>query len=209
MATSDYITGRKKYGRPQAILFSDNPGTLTLDINNKPIWTPIGMEVNSSGSSATTDSFLILSDHNRQGIDFKPTRIEKRERTINGRMRSYHIADKMTLSTSWSDLPSRAFDSNPEFDANGNFTDGLNSYTVDGGAGGNELLDWYNSHTGSFYMFLAYDNKNVFGTDDNSYNRLNQYQQVLEVFFSDFSYNVKKRSNKIDFWDVSLSVEEA
>lgn len=209
MATSAYMTGRKKYGRPQAILFSDNPGTLTLDIDNKPVWTPIGMEVNSSGSLASNDSFLILSDHNRQAIDFKPTRIEKRERTINGRMRSYHIADKMTLSTSWSDLPSRAFDSNPEFDSDGAFSESLKSYTVDGGAGGNELLDWYNSHTGSFYMFLSYDNKNIFGTDSESYQRLNQYQQVLEVFFNDFSYNVKKRSNTLDFWDVSLSVEEA
>jgi hypothetical protein len=209
MATSTYMTGRKKYGRPQAILFSDNPGTLTLDVNNKPIWTPIGMEVNSSGSLSSNDSFLILSDHNRQAIDFKPTRIEKRERTINGRMRSYHIADKMTLSTSWSDLPSRAFDSNPQFDNEGTFSESLKSYTVDGGAGGNELLDWYNSHTGSFYMFLSYDNKNVFGTDSNSYQHLGQYQQVLEVFFNDFSYNVKKRSNTLDFWDVSLSVEEA
>ena len=209
MATPTYMTGRKKYGRPQAILFSDNPGTLTLDINNKPIWTPIGMEVNALGSTPTSDSFLILSDHNRQAIDFRPTRIEKRERTINGRMRSYHVADKMTLSTSWNDLPSRAFDSNPQFDSNGLHTEGLTSYTVDGGAGGNELLDWYNSHTGSFYMFLAYDNKNVFGTDANSYQHLNRYQDVMEVYFSDFSYNVTKRSNKIDFWNVSLSVEEA
>jgi len=58
-------------------------------------------------------------------------------------------------------------------------------------------------------MFLAYDNKNVFGTDANSYQHLNRYQDVMEVYFSDFSYNVTKRSNKIDFWNVSLSVEEA
>ena len=115
MATPTYMTGRKKYGRPQAILFSDNPGTLTLDINNKPIWTPIGMEANALGSTPSSDSFLILSDHNRQAIDFKPTRIEKRERMINGRMRSYHIADKLTISTSWSTLPSRSFALAPEF----------------------------------------------------------------------------------------------
>jgi len=209
MATPSYMQGRKKYGRPQAILFSDNPGTLTLSLDGKPIWTPVGLEVNSLGSTTSTDSFLILSDHNRQALDFKPTRIEKRERTINGRMRSYHIADKMTLSTSWNNLPSRAFDINPFFGENGVPTNSVTKNTVDGGAGGNELLDWYNSHTGSFYMFLAYDNKNIFGSDNNSYHHLNQYQEVLEVYINDFSYNVTRRGANFDFWDVNLSVEEA
>ena len=206
MASEEYIVGRKKYTRPQAILWADNPGVFIDGFH-----LPVGQEIGASESltAGGINKFLILSDHNRSEISFNSQRIEKRERTINGRMRSYHVADKMTLSTSWNDLPSRAFDSNPQFDSNGLYAEGLTSYTVDGGAGGNELLDWYNSHTGSFYMFLAYDNKNVFGTDANSYQHLNRYQDVMEVYFSDFSYNVTKRSNKIDFWNVSLSVEEA
>jgi hypothetical protein len=39
--------------------------------------------------------------------------------------------------------------------------------------------------------------------------RLNEYQEVVEVFVSDFSYNVNKRgSNTHDLWDVTISLEE-
>ena len=39
---------------------------------------------------------------------------------------------------------------------------------------------------------------------------VNKYNEVIEVFFSDFSYSVVKRSGlNFDFWNVSLSLEEA
>jgi hypothetical protein len=208
-----YMNGRKKYQRPQAMLWSENSGTL---VNG--VYVPNGYEVGSTTGSETDEStfnqFLILSDDNRQPIDFKPTRIEKRERMINGRMRSYHVADKLTISTSWSMLPSRSFALAPEFNpSNGKpLVKEKNSleYTSDGGAGGVELLDWYENHQGSFWVYLAYDKYSNFGKDDADYGHLGQYNQLVEMFFSDFSYSVQKRGgSNHDFWNISVTLEEA
>jgi len=220
MATNAYMAGRKKYQRPQGILFADNEG-----IKVDGFHIPEGDEIGSLGASVDGyGEFLILSDNNRSPIDFKTTRIEKRERMINGRMRSYHTADKISLTVSWDMLPSRAFDTYAGFDANGNpnmaiipeiRTNPL-EFTTDGGAGGVELLDWYKNHSGSFWVYLAYDKytnfKDVFETVnvDERFNNTNKYNEVIEMFFSDFSYSVQKRSGlNFDFWNVSLTLEEA
>lgn len=243
MASKDYIDNRKRYGRPQAMLFADNPGKI---IDGKII--PEGTEFNN---------FIILSDDNRDPISFDIERIENRERMINGRMRSYHIADKLSISTGWKNLPSRSFASSPDFSNLGETeldkiqesdkiqaVDQANAqtyeerkaaiatlitenssgiriledgeyvtrpkqfFTTDGGAGGAELLDWYNRNSGSFWVYLAYDNYNNFDTDP--YSRLAQYNEVIEVFFDDFSYTVEKRGAMThDYWNVDLSLEEA
>jgi hypothetical protein len=155
------------------------------------------------------DNFLILSDHNRSPLDFAPGRIEKRERMINGRMRSYHIADKIKISLSWSDLPSRAFAGPPSFNqTTGKSTVQMN--TVDGGAGGNELLKWYEDHVGSFWVYLAYDKYTNFGDDKAAYGHLAQYNQVVEMYVADFSYSVEKRGGtNHDLWKISVTLEEA
>jgi hypothetical protein len=153
------------------------------------------------------DNFIIASDHNRSPIDITPERIEKRERMINGRMRSYHVADKNKITLSWNDLPSRAFIANPSFDSSG--ASAVERYTVDGGAGGNDLLKWYEEHVGSFWVYLAYDKYHVFGTDNAAYGHMHQYNQVLEMYVSDFSHKVSKRGGLFDFWDVSITLEEA
>lgn len=218
MATVGYMTGRKKWERPQAMLWADNPGTLT-----NGLYLPNGYEISSTHGSETNealfDQFIILSDDNRAPIDFKPTRIETRERMINGRMRAYHTADKLTISTSWNMLPSRSYYSNPEFNpttgkseftgsrGNPNMLDA--EYTTDGGAGGVELLDWYENHQGSFWVYLAYDKYSNFGKDESAFGHLAQYNQIIEVYFSDFNYNVVKRGgSNHDFWNVSVTLEE-
>lgn len=217
MTTSAYMAGRKKWGRPQAMLLSDAPGTLTED----GFYVPVGYELGSNGdiiaeSPEDAGAFLVLSDHNRAEIQFKPIRIEKRERMINGRMRSYHIADKVSISTSWQMLPSRGFAASPEFDENGipglrtksTVSQGMSQmYTADGGAGGIELLDWYENHKGSFWLFLSYDRYDNF-VGDYKYEQLHKYSDIIEVFISDFSYSVEKRGHGHDFWSVSLSLEE-
>ena len=220
MATNAYMAGRKKYQRPQALLFADNEG-----IKVDGFHIPEGDEIGSLGASVDGyGEFIILSDNNRSPIDFKTVRIEKRERMINGRMRSYHTADKLTLTVSWDMLPSRAFDTYAGFDANGNpnmaiipeiRTNPL-EFTTDGGAGGVELLDWYKNHSGSFWVYLAYDKytnfKDVFETvnSDERFANTNKYNEVIEMFFTDFSYSVQKRSGlNFDFWNVSLTLEEA
>jgi hypothetical protein len=120
-------------------------------------------------------------------------------------------------------LPSRSFSSFPEFNNQG--LSELNNtgirvnqdgeyitvkkefFTTDGGAGGAEILDWYNNNTGSFWVFLAYDNYNNFSSDE--YNKLAQYNEVIEVMFADFSYSVEKRgASNYDFWNIDFSLEE-
>jgi hypothetical protein len=133
-------------------------------------------------------------------------------------MRSYHIADKLSLDISWSILPSRAFkrpaDFNPTTGKSPNILSGAvagsdTRYTTDGGAGGTDLLKWYEDHKGSFWVFLAYDKKNDFGSDESSYNQLNKYNEVIEMFITDFSYSIKRRGTSQDLWEVSISLEEA
>lgn len=219
MASNQYISNKKRFQRPQAILWADNPGTL---VNGT--YSPDGYEVGTnplqSGGSSLENSFLILSDHNRGPLEFKPTRIDKKERMINGRMRSYHIADKLTLSTSWTMLPSRSYAEFPDFDSttgisllagkSGSFTAADSEYTADGGAGGVDILSWYESHQGPFWVYLAYDRLDNFEDTTNQYNRLNQYNQIVEMYISDISYSVESRSNnRGDLWNISVTLEEA
>lgn len=204
MANEAYIQGRwginGLYTRPQAIMWSDNFGS------NSPsqleLAVPDGTEFNN---------FLILSDHNRSELRFSSQRIENKKRMVNGRMRSYTIATKDTISWSWENLPSRSFNMDPEFDPNTGLVSASAAvdYTVDGGAGGVELLKWYEDHPGSFWMFMAYDNYGIFNEDDPArYNYLGQYNRLIEVSFSSFEYSVVKRGGNYDLWNVSVAVEE-
>ncbi len=214
MATNQYMTGRIRWTRPQAMLWSENPGTL---VNGR--YVPIGFENVYNPDYITDqqpkDAFIILSDHNRAPIDFKPMRIEQRQRMINGRMRSYHIADKLQISTSWDNLPSRSFYEFPNFDPNGLFArldDPAYQYTIDGGAGGSELLDWYENHKGPFWVYLAYDKYENFADTEgvtDKYRNLDKYSQIVEMYISDFSYSVKKRGqSNHDLWTVNVTLEE-
>jgi len=208
MATAAYVSGRKRYQRPQGILWSENAGTLV-----DGLYVPTGQEIGAVSNLTTggINQFLILSDHNRSEMSFNSERIEKRERTINGRMRSYHIADKLTMSVSWNNLPSRAYSELADFNATGisSSKGTTNEFTSDGGAGGVEILDWYENHQGPFWMFLAYDKYKNFGDNDAAFNNLGKYNQIIQVYFSDFNYSVVKRGgSNHDLWNISVMLEE-
>lgn len=210
MATAAYLTGRRRYQRPQALLWSENAGTLVNGVY-LPTGYEIGAEVPAETDEALLDQFLVLSDHNRGELQFNPTRIEQRQRTINGRMRSYHIADKLTMNLSWNNLPSRSYYQDPSFSASGvsPYKNSSGEFTADGGAGGVELLDWYENHPGPFWMYLAYDKYSNFGKDDAAFGHLAQYNQIIQVYFADFSYTVAKRGgSNHDLWNISVTLEE-
>lgn len=209
MATAAYLNGRRRYNRPQAILWSNNPGTLS-----NGLYVPVGLEVGADteeDDQTLLDQFIVLSDHNRSEMQFSNQRIEQRQRTINGRMRSYHIADKLNMSVSWNMLPSRSYDGSAMYDTETGLSPDArsqNEYTADGGAGGVDLLDWYESHPGPFWMYLAYDKHSNFEGED-KYEKLNQYNQIVQVYFSDFSYSVVKRGGtNHDLWNISVNLEE-
>lgn len=216
MSTEQYIRGRRKYIRPQGMLWADNPGVLL----NGRIY-PEGFEVDQNipqlSNETSYDNFIILSDDNRSPLNIETERIEERKRMVNGRMRSYHIADKIRISTSWSMLPSRSYLEEPNFSSQSGLSPfGFNAngvpqgtplqYTTDGGAGGVEILEWYEKHKGSFWVYLAYDKRSNFNINKNF--RLREWNEVIEMYISDFSYSVEKRSSDFDLWNISVTLEE-
>jgi hypothetical protein len=230
-----YMAGRQQYksGRPQAIVWLDNEPQY---LNNKiiPVGYEIGAEVSTVPSEDLIDNrFLILSDHNRGELGINIERIEQKRRMVNGTMRSYHVADKRSVSISWDMLPSRSFKKYPNFSVSGKpdlqrltedqgnppkevpvvpygsqyFAD--QKHTVDGGAGGVELLDWYENHTGPFWVMLSYDKYDSLNTSDIARNGLSEYSQVLQMYISSFDYSVVKRgSRNFDMWNISVQLEE-
>jgi hypothetical protein len=195
MATSAYLLGRKRFGRPQGVIWSNNPGVLSSGIV-----VPEGTE---------GEDFIVLSDHGRTELSFNKQRIENRKRMINGGMRSYHVADKINVSWSWDMLPSRSYSNDPLFSNNtGKQTSLSTEYTADGGAGGVDLIQWYDNNPGSFYMFLAYDRYDKFNSS--AFAQMDKYNEVLEVYFASFDYAVIKRGsiNTHDFFNVDVAVEE-
>jgi hypothetical protein len=148
-------------------------------------------------------------------------------------MRSYHIADKLKISTSWSLLPSRSSftsanfnqetgkpfyptseDIDRPYDLETYYADKSLQYTADGGAGGGELLDWYENHKGPFWVLLSYDKYNNYSDGNYEDNpeqrtRTDEYVEAIQMYLSDFQYSVVKRgSTKFDLWDVSITLEE-
>jgi hypothetical protein len=185
-----YINNRTKYKQPQGLLLADQAGVAA-----NGTFVPNGTEF---------EDFIILTDDNRDALDMSMERIEQRERMINGRMRSYHVADKTKISASWDMIPSRAFkDETAPFDGDGKKTavPAADRYTTDGGAAGNEMLKWYDGHKGSFWVFLSYDRKY-------NANAAKTYNERLEMQFADFSYTVKNRGPLFDYWSVNISLEE-
>ena len=156
------------------------------------------------------ENFIILTDDNRQYIDVSPERIEKRERMINGRMRSYHVADKIKISSNWDMVPSKAFLDVPNISSTGVVTSNpynLTQITSDGGAAGSEMKEWYDNNVGSFWVYLSYDNNKV-GGQTVSYDKMVGYDKPVEMFFSSFAHTVQRRGGDYDFWNVQMSLEE-
>lgn len=133
---------------------------------------------------------LILSDHGRDPLKVDTERIEHRVRMASGRMRSKFIADKYNFSLSWNMLPSRSFV-------------GGTRVVADGYASATDLLAFYQDVTGQFTMTVYSDSgsgssmsaNNVFG--------------VYNVFFDSFDMELEKRGKNFDFYNVSLSLEQA
>lgn len=138
----------------------------------------------SIGGGAST---VTLSDHSREALDATPEEISDGGRTVDGTMRKSHIASKQTFSTSWTLLPADAV------------------ATVDGFAGGKDLLDIYNNNVGAFNMELY--------TRDSA-RKGSAPDFIYRVFIKDFDYSVIKRNVLAptgvltDYWDVKLSLEE-
>lgn len=170
---------RTTWVRPTLMIFGDSAPT-TSDPNTG-IWD-LGT------------NFFYLSDDNRSNVQISLERIEYKKRMINGRMRSYYVADKKSFSVSWQDLPTSA--------------SAVSEYRIPTTnrskiASAKQMLDWYEDHPGSFYLTLVYDNNESSESVPLKY-RLEYYN----VFFESFSYSIRRRGAQHDFWDLSMTLVE-
>lgn len=189
--------------RPTLVVLSeDEPIIETQDIGGSLLKT---------GKVDLGENYIYLTDDGRSPLRVQYERIEYKKRMINGRMRSYHVADKRSFSTSWEDLPSR---SKSDIYANGVKT-GTKGYiseyergsTSTGSfAAGQEMLDWYKQNTSDFWMTLVYDidtDQARFGSEE-----MKRTFEVVNVMFDSFDYTVEKRGQMTDLWSVEMALSE-
>lgn len=178
MATT---TLQRIWTRPALMVFTESPPT------------PVNVNSGQYDLGTAGSNYLYLTDDSRSELQVSIDRIEYKKRMINGRMRSYHVADKRTFSVSWKDLPSKKDElSEVRFS-------GLNA----GWASCQEMLLWHSDHPNSFYLNLVYDTPEASQSTPLRY-RLETYN----VFFDDFSYIVTKRGPTHDLWDISMTLVE-
>ena len=206
-SVGDYVTiagatiGNFAFSTPQLItnVTTTSPHTFKIASTN----------TGTSGAATATNhtrwelgtNYLYLTDDGRDAVSVSPNRIEYKQRMINGRMRSYYVTDKNTFSTAWSNLPSRNVDTSRKY---------LSEYERGGTtvttpyAAGQQIKDWYETYTGDFWMLLVYDAGDG-GTSDNAQRQLEKYN----VFFDSFKYDIVKRGQYNDLWDVDITLVEA
>jgi len=147
---------------------------------------PVGSVLYLDTSLTDTPTWVKLSEHNRSPISIDTERIEKTQRMSGGTLRKVWIADKKTINTSWSMLPTN------------------DDMTVDGGYGAASIRAFYHGDKG----------KNTFKVKI-SYNGVAARDEILLMSFTSCSFTVVKRNVKEktadspqEFWDVSIGLEE-
>lgn len=144
---------------------------------------PVGLALFIDISSTSTPTWQKISEHNRAPISLDPYRHEQTQRMANGSLRKIFIADKKTVSTSWSTLPS------------------YTTMTVDGGYGAEDLRNFYlNKGKGSFKVKISYN-----GTREEIFTAFfSNFSMTMT------KRNVKDTGivTPQEFWDVSISLEE-
>jgi hypothetical protein len=145
---------------------------------------PVGSLLYVDTSTTDTPSWQKLTEHNRQPASIQINRIEKTQRTSNGTMRKFFIADKKSLSVSWNMLPTSS------------------TMTIDAGYGANDIQTFYNSAKGqgSFKLKISY-----------SPTREEIIEVIFSsCSFDLIKRNVKSSSTDAaqEFWDVSISLEQ-
>lgn len=144
-------------------------------------------------SGGVNGEYLYLTDDNRSDLQISIDRIEYKKRMINGRMRSYHVADKKTFSVSWKDLPSSKLE----------ISEVRYSQSLTNWAAGKEMLTWHKDYSNSFYLNLVYDTPEA-----DSLTPIQYKLETYNVFFEDFSYIVTTRARTHDLWNVSMTLVE-
>jgi len=146
---------------------------------------PVGSLIYFEKTVGVVTSWQAISEHNRLSATLDTIRIEKSQRMSNGTLRKIFIADKDTLSVSWTDLPSDEL------------------MTVD--------LKWGAMDIKSFYESAGQGVVKV----KVSPNGVAEREKTMTMSFTSANFIMKKRNVKMngqtvpqEFWDVSISLEE-
>ena len=128
-----------------------------------------------------------LTDHNREPINISTEIIETQARMANGKMRKYIVAQKKTISVSWSYVPSKT------------------SETVDLNNSAAWLESFYKSNVGSpIYLKVVaseLDSSGNFVTAQNA-------SEVYTVFMEKFSKIIINRTKVSDYVSMSIDFTE-
>lgn len=127
-----------------------------------------------------TPGFRKITDHGRGPLSVSIERIEKKQRMADGTLRRHSITKKRTWSCSWEDLPNKT---------------GVTGYmtTADGGWAGEDIESFHNFFDSVFIMQLRKGDGTV---------------EAVSVMITDFSKEITKRGQGIDFWRLSITLEE-
>jgi hypothetical protein len=165
--------------RPSLVVFSTNQPMPELSEG-----TPTGKWDFGTGGST-----LYLTDDNRSPLQVSVERLESKRRMVDGTMRSVHVADKRSFSTSWENIPSRKLN-------------GSESITSDGFGAGIDIKDWYEANYDDFWILLVYDNNDDVAVGSGA--NVEKYN----VFFDSFDFTITKRGQYNDLWDLSIDLVE-
>ena len=124
-------------------------------------------------------AFKQVTDHNRSSLSVSYERIENKQRMADGTLRRYTVAKKRSFQLSWEMLPSRT-------------APGGNN-TVDGGLNGEQIEEFHDAHDNAF------DAKIMDGQGG---------EEIVTVMITDFSKEIVKRSQYVDYWTLDITLEE-
>lgn len=149
-----------------------------------------GLEVSIDGTT-----WYKLTDHNRQEIDITPTVIEKEQRMANGTLRKFVVSKKDVISTSWEFLPAQSSD------------------IVDSNNSGSWLTAFYNANVGTPIYLKLIASKH---TDPaigqvpaaNTYVSASTGTRVYQVYITNFTKSIRKRTVVTDYLDVNIEFTE-
>jgi hypothetical protein len=136
-----------------------------------------------------------LTDHNREPIDISTQIIETQARMANGRMKKYVVAQKNTITVSWTYVPSRT------------------SETVDQNYSAAWLESFYKSNAGiPIHLKIVsseLDPDAAIGSLPSGTFATAQYgSKVYNVFMNNFSKNIINRTKLSDYVDMSIEFTE-
>jgi hypothetical protein len=162
-----------------------------------------GLQV-STDWNGTTGTWYPLTDHNRAPIQIVPQRIETVQRMANGTMRKYVIAIKKIIDCSWTYIPSAtqtvSSQSGQSFAAF--------KPTVDGNYGAGFMKAFYEQYAFTpIYLKITYAKDNVTGNSHTP--SILTTPDIIQVFMTDFKYDIKNRLTLTDYVDLNIQFTEA